>query len=268
MTSGEALSQSVEIAERTTNPTAAGYRRLAVLREQESQRAMAYLGVDRSHVTFLGFPDDGLCQLASTHRTARSSPLTSPYTHRAKPPATEQVVEKVTYRGSDVRRELERVVGDFQPALVVFPDAMDQHPDHCSTSLFTTEAVRRAAEARDTPLPRVLRYLVHYGQWPLGPYGAASARLLSPFDLPGFGRWRTLTLAAEESAGKRQALLSYATQVRIMKPFLVGSARHNELYLEGEPTSSTPCWCQGEGEPVPVERARSRMARGSAPARP
>jgi LmbE family N-acetylglucosaminyl deacetylase len=191
--------------------------------------------------------------------------LTSPYTHRAKPPATEQVVENVTYRGSDVMRELERVVGDFQPTLVVFPDAIDEHPDHCSTSLFTTEAVRRTAEAHDTPPPRVLHYLVHYRQWPLGPYGAASARRLSPFDLPGVGRWRTLTLTAEESAGKRQALLSYTTQVRIMKPFLVGFARQNELYLEGEPTSSTPCWCQGE--PVPVERARSRMARGSASAR-
>src|ERR1041385_752057 len=65
MTSGDAFPPAVERAEPGTTADAGDLRRFGRRREQESRRAMDLLGVPPSEVTFLGFPDEGLCLLAS-----------------------------------------------------------------------------------------------------------------------------------------------------------------------------------------------------------
>ena len=244
MTSGDALREGVELVDRTTSPTALEFRRYGRLRELESERAMALLGLRPEHVTFLGFPDDGLCQLASRYLRSRSA-LESPYTHRMEPPASERFVRGVTYRGVDVRRELAGLVRDFQPTVVVLPDSRDEHPDHCAAHIFGEEAVELVGRDAKGQPPRLLYYLVHFRTWPLGPADSLPARLESPAGFPDPERWRSLTLTPREADLKQQALLTYTTQTRIMKPFMTAFARQNELYLEGNPQVLPECWCEG-----------------------
>jgi LmbE family N-acetylglucosaminyl deacetylase len=239
MTSGDAFGESSRRA--STPPNAADYRRNAVTREHESVAALARLGVDRSNVLMLGFPDLGLCFLASTYLTT-SGAFESPFTDRVRPPAAEQLIRGVRYRGVDVRLELERAIAAFEPTLIVLPHARDEHPDHCATQIFARQALD-VLNRRRKMTPRVLHYVIHYADWPLSRDAGTGPRLSPPEGFPtGDGQWRSLTLTAAEADAKREALGDYATQMRVIGEFLRAFARDNELFLDDAP--ATPeCWC-------------------------
>ncbi len=109
---------------------------------------MSIIGLHRHSVTFLGFPDDGLCRLVSDYRSAAPA-FESPYTRRDSPPVLEQIVRGAAYRGDDAERELERVIANVEPTMVLMPSPRDEHPDHCSTHLMTHSALQMSgAKAR------------------------------------------------------------------------------------------------------------------------
>ena len=68
------------------------YQTYGVLREREALSAMSSLGVPAGALTFLGFPDEGLCELASTYLSAKIQAFKSPYTGRISPPLTLRMV--------------------------------------------------------------------------------------------------------------------------------------------------------------------------------
>jgi LmbE family N-acetylglucosaminyl deacetylase len=246
-TSGDGFPRGVASAEGLTLPgahlTERDYQSYALIREHEARAALESLGVRPQSLTFLGFPDDGLCQLAST-LSPNGQVFQSPYTSRVSPPPTEQIIRGVQYRGGDLRRELERVVADFRPTLIVVPHPADEHPDHCSTHIFLDDAIERLA-GQGWTRPRVLHYLIHYRGWPLAE--EVEGRELSPpsgFPIPG-GRWLTLPLTPAEVSSKREAVLAHHSQMLVIGSFMLAFARTNELFFEGEPTAPK-CWCNGE----------------------
>jgi len=250
ITSGDGFPEGVETAEgispRVAHLTPRDYETYGRLREQEARTALGSLAVNPRSLTFLGFPDDGLCLLASTYLSAKAEAFKSPYTGRVSPPLTEQVIRGVRYRGFDLRRELERVVVSFGPTLVVAPHPEDQHPDHCSTHIFLKEAVDELSRGGRVR-PRVLHYLIHYGQWPLRPTDSTDDKLLPPKEFPPReGRWANLDLTPDEVAAKRVALQRYHSQTLVIGRLMLGFARSNELFIEGEPASLPKCWCNGQ----------------------
>jgi LmbE family N-acetylglucosaminyl deacetylase len=249
-TSGDGFPEGVETSEgispRVAHLTPRDYQTYGRLREDEARAALGSLGVQPTALTFLGFPDEGLCELASTYLSAKAQAFKSPYTGRISPPLTEQVIRGARYRGFDLRRELERVVISFGPTLVVAPHPEDQHPDHCSTHIFLTEALDALAKAGRVR-PRLLHYLIHYGQWPLVGPDASLNPLLPPKEFPSLqGRWANLTLTKDESDAKRTALLLYHSQLLVIGRFIRAFARSNELFIEGEPAALPECWCNGQ----------------------
>ena len=249
LTSGDAFSEGVETIDGIANPTASDYRNYGSLRETEAREALGALGVPRRAMTFLGFPDDGLCQLAKRYLSARRT-FESPYTDRLMPPATEQIVRGVRYRGVDVLRELERVITAFNPTLLVLPHPQDEHPDHCSTHIFGRDAIEALARRHVSPRVRVLHFVVHYEQWPISSDAGMGGQLSPPGDFPpAEGRWVSLTLSDDEVTRKRQALIAYSSQMLVIGRFILAFGRGNELFLEGEPASPPACWCS-DGENV------------------
>jgi LmbE family N-acetylglucosaminyl deacetylase len=225
---------------------------------------LSLLGLRPEQITFLGFPDEGLCRIASTYLFDKRRAFESPYTGRESPPPTEQTIRGARYRGIDVRRELEQVVDTFAPTLIVLPHPEDEHPDHCSTHIFTREALAVVSAARLRRV-RVLHYLVHFGQWPLTPDGGIGTRLNPPDGFPpAEGRWLSLALTPAEADMKKQALLAYVSQMQVIGRFMLAFGRTNELFLDGEPASLPECWCDGEN--VATDAAPSRYRRR--PARP
>src|SRR5665213_2365035 len=187
--------------------------------------ALTSLGVDRRELSFLGFPDEGMCELASTYLSAKAAAFTSPYTRRLSPPRTEQVIRGVTYRGFDVRRELERLLRTFRPTIVAFPHPHDAHPDHCSTHIFMHEALDAVA-ASGGPAPRVLHYLIHYREWPLSSDAGTGSALEPPASFPASeGRAASLALTPAEAALKKNALLMFCSQIAVIGRFVLAFAR-------------------------------------------
>ena len=262
-TSGDGFPEGVETAEgispRVAHLTPRDYETYGRLREQEARAALGSLGVGASSLTFLGFPDEGLCEMASTFLSAKAEAFKSPYTGRISPPLTEQVIRGVRYRGVDIRRELEQVVVSFGPTLVVAPHPEDQHPDHCSTHIFLKEALDDLSKSGRVR-PRILHYLIHYGQWPLRSTDRTDDMLLPPPEFPPIeGRWANLALTPDESDAKRVALLLYHSQTLVIGRLLLAFASRNELYVEGEPASVPECWCNGQN--VATEAPPSRYRR-------
>jgi hypothetical protein len=106
------------------------------------------------------------------------------------------------------------------------------------------QAIAAAIAPQDQP-PHVLHYVLHYPEWP--PAGRAGG----PIDPPSFGHsgewnWKTLPLTAAERTNKRHALDAYRSQMLVMADFLTAFDRPNELFIDGEPPTPFPCWCNGE----------------------
>ncbi|MGH7621953.1 MAG: PIG-L deacetylase family protein [Gemmatimonadaceae bacterium] len=259
ITSGDAFSTGLIAEAHLTHPTASDYRRYGAQRERESVAALRALGVARANVITLGFPDDGLCELAPDRRAITAAAFKSPYTHRASPPRSERLLSGIAYRGQDLGRELERILVDFRPTVVLMPHPRDEHPDHCTTHLWVHEALAVVATGPAPIAPVLLHYLVHYPNWPAADNGAAAlappARLLT-----ANSQWKSLALTPRERAGKERAVAAYKTQVLAIGPFLESFDRSNELYMASEPEGHAACWCQGEDVAAPRRSAARRTA--------
>jgi LmbE family N-acetylglucosaminyl deacetylase len=258
MTSGDAFSEGVETETHVRRPGPRDYRGYGDLRERETTAAMRILGVDRAHILFLGFPDGGLCLIASKYLSAKAVAYRSPYTGRIAPEASEQMIRGVSYRGTDIRREVESILTSYRPTLIAVPNREDRHPDHCATPIFVHEALEAVAGPAHLT-PRVLRYLIHDDNWP--PLDEARDEpLREPPNIPsGNGVWRTLPLTSLEAATKQRALEAYASQWLVIGKLLHAFERPNELFVEGWTMKSPPCWCDSSRvatEPRPSSHQR------------
>jgi LmbE family N-acetylglucosaminyl deacetylase len=242
MTDGDAFSKGVTAIRPRVRPTALAYRWYGSLREREAVRALRQVGVPRPQIRFLGFPDEGLCVLASGRRVRTA--FESPYTQRESPPLSEQIVPGTMYRGDDLVREMTRLIEEFRPTLVVLPHPADEHPDHCATHRLVHHALADAVDAGLRP-PRVLHYIIHYPQWPSAEQ--ADGRLEPPLSVrTEEWNWRTLTLTSPERTAKSVALDTFRSQRLVMPDFLSAFERSKELFIEGEPSQPIPCWCGDE----------------------
>jgi LmbE family N-acetylglucosaminyl deacetylase len=254
MTGGDAFSVGVMTMRHGLRPTAPTYRWYATLREREGIRAMGRLGVPRAQLRFLGFPDEGLCLLASTNR---SGIFESPYTKRTSPPDAEQVVPGTMYRGDDLIRELTRLIDEFRPTLIVLPHSGDEHPDHCGTHRLVHLALADAVATGLRPR-RVLHYIVHYPQWLTVERTSDSSTPHGPARSADW-QWRTLRMTPAERTAKRLALETFHSQMLVMPTFLRTFESSAEVFIESEPAQPVPCWCGSaflDGTPG-VDKARA-----------
>ena len=242
MTGGDGFPKGVTTLNPRAHPDPIAYRLYGSLREREAIHALHRLGVGRSRIRLLGFPDEGLCLLAGTAPADR--PFTSPYTQREAPPASEQLIPGAMYRRDDLVRELTSLITVFHPTLIVLPHAGDEHPDHCATHLLIHQALAEAMRAGMRP-PRILHYVLHYPTWP---DAIAGDGLQTPPQNGHAGewQWRSLALTPNELTTKRHALDAYRSQQLVMADFMKAFERSNELFIEGEPPAPFPCWCNGD----------------------
>ena len=258
VTSGDAFPEGVEATTHVRRPTARDFRYYGSMRERETLAGMEVLGVRRAQVEFLGFPDGALCYIATRDPSGKA--FESPFTRRVDPPVPEQVIHGSQYRGADVRREIEAILAAYAPTIVAMPHPEDHHPEHCATNIFGQEALDAVRRRSPRTAPRVLRYVIHFAQWPNLDEDVDQPLLPPPAFPAGEGSWRTLTLTPAESAMKRRALGAYATQTLIIGRFLHAFMRPNELFIEGDIASPPACWCDDTHyatEPRPDRRRQT-----------
>ena len=232
VTSGDGFPEGVERENHISHPIAKDYRRYGAERRIEALKATAALGLHEHDVIFLGFPDGGLTFMRLKFR-AHPLAFRSPFTRKDRPPKFECIVPDTDYTGHDLVREIQEVIADFRPDMVVTTPSEDQHPDHNATYYFVKEALRNW-ETKHPHLkkPTVFTFLVHFGQWPIS-QGAGTGSHLNPPEgfTDGKRVWISLPLTPREMETKRKAIMEYHSQMLVMGRFMLSFARSNELWM-------------------------------------
>jgi LmbE family N-acetylglucosaminyl deacetylase len=152
----------------------------------------------------------------------------SPYTRLDRPPRADVLIDRTEYRGEDLTQELAQTIGAYRPTMVLVPRKEDQHADHCATFFFLMDALTDVERVHADYTPDVLTYIVHWYSWP---FEDDAARLVPPPGLRGGSSgWIALPLTRDEQRTKRLAMKSYLTQMHVMRWFLDGFARSNEVF--------------------------------------
>ncbi len=239
MTSGDGFIQDAERYYLSLTVNEDEYIHLGYERQKEAQQAMAHVGVPADHVTCLGFPDGGLDYLLLHMDDVK--PFLSPTTGREAVPYIAASTYKTAYCGNDLLNILQETFNRIQPQWVITPLLLDQHPDHWATAAFGTLALM-ACRAQKSPWvgqSTQLGYLVHWTGWPLPLAYRPEMREEVPNALQNYPaiQWHEFRYDAQIVESKRASLLSYESQVELIKPFLLAFARKTEVFGRQIPMS-------------------------------
>jgi LmbE family N-acetylglucosaminyl deacetylase len=204
----------------------AALRRLGSIREAEASAAGKILGLSRSQITFLGYPDLGTLRMWTSHWN-NQPPLHSLLINAREVPYTNALRPRAPFRGDEILRDLTNVFREFRPTKIFVSHPADHHPDHRALYLFATVALWTLG---DGAKPELLPYLVHYRSWPepKGMHGLIP--LEPPPSLREPIRWVQNSLAPEIVERNRSALQAHRTQYEYSSHRLLALLRANELF--------------------------------------
>jgi LmbE family N-acetylglucosaminyl deacetylase len=221
ITSGDAFELDEMLVERTVHPRA-GLAKLAEIRMAEARKAATSLGVAAADQHFLGYPDRGLHRLLLDHYDV---PYRSTYTKAERVPYAGTDSFGAAYTGRNLERDLQAVLTQFKPTLVVAPTPEDIHPDHRATGELV---IRLLARAQQLQIGRY--WIVHAGKrWP-APRGLHRELAFTVPRIAALLPWQQLSLTAAEQTAKQTALSLHHSQMEIMGHDMLGFVRSNELY--------------------------------------
>lgn len=193
-------------------------------REEEAQRADAVLGVSRSDISFLGYPDRGTLAIWLAHWAGRP-PLRGLLTRATSVPYAIASRPGAPYKGGAVLADLERVIAEVRPTKICLSSPADRHPDHAALYLFTRVALWNLGDD-----PELLPYLVHYPAWPKRPKRDQSKAITPPPALRSELEWKVFPVRADERQREYRALLEHRSQMRSIRKILSTLVDNNEMF--------------------------------------
>jgi LmbE family N-acetylglucosaminyl deacetylase/glycosyltransferase involved in cell wall biosynthesis len=209
-------------------------------RQKETIAAVAELGLTEDSVYFLGYPDRGLLSLWKGNWNF-DCPVRSIFTRAVNNPYSNAYNPLSTYCGNDVLGDVQNIIADFLPDLIVIPHPNDDHSDHRAAGNFTRMGVSLVQDKIPYFNPQILGYLIHYGQFPQPRGYHLHQPLLPPLPLSGEqNSWFRYDLSFEEVQAKLAAIHKYPTQMRLLGKYLASFARKNELFVSISAASLAP----------------------------
>lgn len=232
ITNGDGFRIAVGRAFKTLKVTPKKCIEFAYKRQIETQNAMAALGLPKSDVTFLGYPDRGVAQLWNRYwdksQLYYSNPTGSDHT-----PYVDSFTRNAPYCGESLVSDIEKVLKQTKPTDVYMPHPTDNHPDHYATYCFVMAAIKQL-QSDDESFASKIRphtYIVHRGDWPLPKGDHPEVPLVPPYALARSNtRWESLSLPENVYEEKRNAINQYKTQTDVERSFMMSFARHNEIF--------------------------------------
>jgi LmbE family N-acetylglucosaminyl deacetylase len=221
ITAGDGFAFDAMLVEHTLWPRQADLRQLGAQRLAEASAAAAELGVPATQQYFLGYPDRGVTALLTDFY---QRPYRSTHTGLAAVAYPQALSPNAAYTGSNLERDLARVIDQFAPTLVLAAAPEDQHPDHNASGALARRLLQRRGQ-----LERLHYWIVHAPHWPQ-PRGYQPQLALSPPAVAAALQWESLPLSAEEQAHKLAALGDHRSQMQLMGSFLQSFVRANELF--------------------------------------
>jgi LmbE family N-acetylglucosaminyl deacetylase len=212
------------------------YHSLAATRYNETQNATRILGLTPENVIFMGYPDGNLNSLFSVywdedkHFTNPDGHSIIKYSYAYKP--------NQTISGANLANNLEEVITNYHPTIIIGPDGEDQQIDHKATQAFLEYS---AGQVNYTG--KRYNYLVHLPpNWPNPRSYYPDYYLIPPPSLENESNWVVFPLNSTTENLKEAALKSYSSQVPI-DSYLFSFIRKNELFNQYPPlklTSNSP----------------------------
>ena len=202
------------------------------IRHMEVLNALNKIGLNQNNVIFLGYPDGGLKSMWEDNWDSKN-PYQSNNTFNKLNHSTYNFTYQpnVFYSGENVNQNLEQIMNDFHPNIILYPDSEDKHPDHWATGNFVRYA---ALETNYSGMNYT--YLVHSGsKWPSPLLFTPKLSLLPPSNLDTSEQWLVFPLNQTEIDTKYKAIDSYQSQLTGSCGYLKSFVRSNELFAVDPP---------------------------------
>jgi LmbE family N-acetylglucosaminyl deacetylase len=200
------------------------------MRHIEALNAIKKLGLNESNIVFLGYPDAGLKELFINNwdynNLFRMSRGSNQFDHS---PYSFSYEKNAPYCGANVVKNLNQIMDDFKPNMILIPDDGDDHHDHWATSAFVRYiAVEKGYNGR------IYNYLVHKGQkWPIPLDYSPNDELLPPQEILELdAKWMKLKMNKSDEELKKEAVNSHKSQLFAMKGLLESFIRVNEVFSD------------------------------------
>lgn len=195
-----------------------GHRRIA-----EFLASTKALGIPRDRVYVLGFSDQSIAALGSTHFIA---PYTSPKTKVNKIPYAEAYQPNRPYTGIELERQLREILTRINPDVLIGPGVLEGHGDHNGTAFFLTRV------STSYPHAKLFYNVIHGGlEWPLPKGLHPDLPLIPPGKRGDQLGWKLYPLPKEAIQRKAKAIEQHRSQTAIMGRYMRAFVRQNELLL-------------------------------------
>jgi LmbE family N-acetylglucosaminyl deacetylase len=220
---------SILLNERNSSQTR-NYVNVGEHRQAESIHAIEKLGLGPADMIFLGYPDRGTASMWLADWRSQC-PYRSVYTRVDMNPYPDTYHTGEMYCGSNLQSDLQDIIENYKPDLVILPHPSDQHPDHEAVSNFARMAIAMASLDQAGYSPEIWAYLVHYGMFP-EPRGKHPDSFLVPPKnlLEPASHWGRINLSPSDISIKYGAIREYSSQFRLFGRFLSSFVRSNELF--------------------------------------
>ena len=219
---------------------------LGKVRQQESIKAMKFLGLSEKDLVFLGYPDYGTFEIFCKYWQTAPAPAAKPFRDRltriSSVPYEENPSYGSKYYGENILSDLTKQILDYQPDKIFVSHPGDVNVDHKTLYLFLQVALSDL-EGKIAK-PKIHPYLVHCVGWPKPRHYHPELGLRPP-DKFNDSRlnWLRSDLSLAELDKKYRSILFYKSQTQSSAFYLFSFARKNELFsdypeLELEPQST------------------------------
>ena len=204
---------------------------ITVERHNESVNAMKVLGLNQDDILFLGQRYGTLSSLLNQNQNYNNPYSVNGTTTNINYPFSYQ--KNATYCGANLAANLEQILSNFKPTIIIYPDCEDEQMDLWATNAFIDYAASQmnytgtnytyiVHNPPDQPSPRV-----YYPDYPLTPPPE-----LTELDY----KWVVFPLTPYEEGLKETAFNSYIYQIN-SESYLRSFIRTNELFAVNNPTN-------------------------------
>ncbi len=228
-------------------PSPTGAIELGETRYNEAVNAMKSLGLKRSDLIFLGFPDFGTLKIWTDHFNNR--PYFSGITMHSDTFYNTAYKVDVPFTANAELKLIENLIASYKPTKIFFPPTSDLNSDHRATGLFTEAAL---FDLRNTIHPEEYTYFVHSESWPVPKGPHYGSYLTPPIYVRNINKdWYIVSLNKREELKKKKAIENHKSQLKTSPVFMYSFVRKNEIFLKFRKEkleSSLPLWTRKEME--------------------
>lgn len=235
-TNGDGNRLAAAVGGRKLLPRPADFIAEGELRQLEAMKALGRIGVPMNHLFFLGYPDRGLKAIA-VDRPLSAKPYVSPFTRTSASPYQLTFRPRAPYTGADMMRDIEAIIHQVRPTVVLTHHDADRHGDHQALNALVRHILRTMERTDQQPRIQLYTFLVHAWDFPRPFRYAPDEPLLPPKSLWRTHRWVRFSLTREELSAKQEAIQDYRSQLEspFLRLLLMSFLRQNELFAVTDP---------------------------------